>query len=266
MKILLISDIHANIWALKAILEHEKCYDMLCCAGDYTDYGTSPAEVIDMMSEICGSKKYEYNTQASMQKKAILVYGNHDKHVINTWRPDGYDNVPNGQYKWVHYNCERLEERHIEWLKSLPRTINFYADGYNYCIQHQFDDGYGVPESRYEFNQFWEMQTGNRYKEKVPRRLIFGHSHRQMMCNLGDGMEWLNPGSISYRRPDDPDKSAHYIVIQDGIVNLRHVMYDRTKLYKTAKSFIDNPRMMRTEIQDFMFFFGDAKTSRDPLM
>jgi hypothetical protein len=37
------------------------------------------------------------------------------------------------------------------------------------------------------------------------------------------------------------------------------------ELREKAKEFISTDKMMRTEIQDFMFFFGDAKTSREPL-
>lgn len=67
-------------------------------------------------------------------------------------------------------------------------------------------------------------------------------------------MEWINPGSISYRRPDDPDKTAHYAVILDGNIQLKSIAYDRTLQLAEAKRLLKNDRMMRTELQDFMFF------------
>ena len=39
MKILVLSDAHANIWALQAIMKKEKSYDILAFAGDMVDYG-----------------------------------------------------------------------------------------------------------------------------------------------------------------------------------------------------------------------------------
>ena len=45
MKVLVVSDVHANIAALNTILEKEADYDILCCAGDYTDYGIYPAKM-----------------------------------------------------------------------------------------------------------------------------------------------------------------------------------------------------------------------------
>ena len=95
--------------------------------------------------------------------------------------------------------------------------------------------------------------------------MIFGHSHRQCEHILQGDRLWLNPGSISYRRPDDPDKSAQYMLIEDGEISFRSCPYDRSVQKAVADSYRADGGMMRTEIQDFMFFFGDAKTSRDPL-
>lgn len=130
-------------------------------------------------------------------------------------------------------------------------------------IAHQYDSGYGTIESRYAFDKYWAEHYGT--DNTGNRRLIFGHTHRQCIHILGDGMEWLNPGSASYRRPDDPDKTAHYATITDGEIRLKQIPYDRKPQFEKAKEFISTDKMMRTEIQDFMFFFGDAKTSREPL-
>lgn len=35
------------------------------------------------------------------------------------------------KYKWVHYNCEQLNDQGIRWLKQLPETAYFEADGWN---------------------------------------------------------------------------------------------------------------------------------------
>lgn len=51
MKLLVVSDIHSNIWALETILSAEKAYDQLCCAGDLVDYGIAPKEVISTLRQ-----------------------------------------------------------------------------------------------------------------------------------------------------------------------------------------------------------------------
>ena len=63
--------------------------------------------------------------------------------------------------------------------------------------------------------------------------MVFGHTHRQCVHILGDGMEWLNPGSVSYHRLDDPDKDARYMVITDGSIKMRSLpswLRDRSNL------------------------------------
>ena len=103
MKVLVISDIHANIRALDTILREEADYDLLCCAGDFTDYGISPREVLERFRQL---------------ENTVLVYGNHDRHVINIYESGEWTNVADGKYKWVHYNCERLSEKDI-WVRRI---------------------------------------------------------------------------------------------------------------------------------------------------
>lgn len=250
MKLLVISDLHSNIWALEAVLSREQDYDLLCCAGDLVDYGTAPCEVVDRMQDI---------------GKKILVRGNHDVHTVNIYKENKFQTVSPEEYKWVHHNCRRLGAERISYLNSLPEHETFEADGCVYLIRHQYDAGYGTIESRSQFDRYWAAYADQRYADAKNRRMIFGHSHRQCIHVLDEGMLWLNPGSISYRRPDDPDKTAHYAVIENGEISLKRVSYDRSCLFREARELAEKHGMMETELQDFFFFFGDAVTSRDPL-
>lgn len=250
MKLLVISDIHSNIWALNEIMKAEPHYDLLCCAGDLVDYGTAPCEVIRWM-QTCD--------------RLQLVQGNHDLHTVNTWKEQKFNHISSKEYKWVHHNCRRLDKDGIRYLEQLPVHLTFEADGYVYLLQHQYDEKYGVIESRRQFEEYWNTFADKAYRDAKNRRMIFGHSHRQCIHVLDEGMEWLNPGSVSYRRPDDPDKTAHYAVIEDGVIRLCHIPYDRSPLLKEAQRLASQNGMMDTELQDFFFFFGDAETSRDPL-
>lgn len=250
MKILVISDIHSNIWALEQILETEKDLDLICCAGDLTDYGTAPAAVIERMRGL---------------SRAIIVQGNHDAHVGRIYREGVYDQMPPAEFKWVHHNCQQISAEQAGYLEQLPVCQVFEADGYSYLVRHQYDHAYGTIESVSQFEQFWQKQVPPLYQQVAKRRMIFGHTHRQCIHTLADDMTWLNPGSVSYRRPDDQDKTAHYAVIEDGEISLRRIGYNRLELLNEARMFNRNQAMMETELQDFYFFFGDAKTSRDPL-
>lgn len=242
MKILLISDVHANIHALRAIERYETWDEVWCC-GDLVDFGPFPMEVIHWMQA----------------HSARCVLGNHDAHVLSLTRADCRAAYETRTWQWAHQNLELLDSDALAYLRSLPKTLLLTADGISYQMQHQYDGGYGVVESLDQFDRFW--QGGN----APQRRLLFGHTHRRCMHLLDEQTLWLNPGSVSYRRPDDPDKRAHYMMIEDGRVRFGAVAYDRTPLLDAALACLRDGHMLPTNLQDAFFFFGSAATTRDPL-
>ena len=79
-----------------------------------------------------------------------------------------------------------------------------------------------------------------------------GHTHRQSIRYLSDMCSWLNPGSVSYRRRDDPDQAAHYATIIDGKISLKRAEYDISPLYR----FVQNISLKESEMEVANFFFG----------
>ena len=250
MKILVISDVHANIWAVQSILDQEKTYDLLLFAGDIVDYGIAPTESIEWLRSV---------------PNLCAVAGNHDALAIQTYETQDYQNIPPSLFKWIHYDLQKMSADHIVYLKSLPQYNLVQADDWTYLITHSFNGTYYVPESRYQFTEFWQKHTPKKFWDVPNKRIVFGHTHRQCVHSLGNGMEWLNPGSASYRRPDDPDKTAHYAIIENGNITLKQTNYNRAPQEKEALRLWYEHGMMETEVQDFLFFFGNAPTSRSPL-
>lgn len=250
MKIMILSDIHANISALRAIERDAGPVDAIYCAGDYVDYGTDPHEAIAWVRD----------------HGVHCVMGNHDRHLLNILASGEAQRLRGTpRYKWVHDNCERVTAQDAAFLRALPAHLSFTADGIAYVMQHQVRDGsYEMPESVGQFDAlFNEWYDGE--APQGARRMIFGHTHRRCVHQLADDRLWLNPGSASYRRPDDSDKRAHYMMIADGDVSLRAVPYDRSAMLARTMEYARAGTMLPTDLQDGLFFFGDARTSRDPL-
>jgi len=66
MRLLLLSDIHANVTALDAALDAAKGrWDRVFCLGDIVDYGPDPNEVTERVKELA----------------PVIIRGNHDKAV-----------------------------------------------------------------------------------------------------------------------------------------------------------------------------------------
>jgi len=251
MKLIIFSDVHANIWALDRMLQEEKEYDRICFAGDLVDYGTEPSETIDKVRQL---------------KNSYIVYGNHDQHLLRVHETENIAALQPECYKWVHYDIEKMKPSDFSYLQALKEHQSFECDGWHYLVQHQYTDGYAVIESREAFNNYWETSSAPQARHCISkRRMIFGHTHRQCIHVLDDGMEWLNPGSLSYRRPDDHDKTAQYMVVTDGKIEMKQILYNRKMQYEEAERMYVSHGMKLTEIQDFCFFFGNASTSRDPV-
>lgn len=251
MRILLISDIHSNLQALEAVLRDAGTVDAVWCAGDLVDYGTDPHGVVTWFRT--------HDVQC--------VSGNHDRHLLSIL-DSGETETLRGtdKWKWVHDNCERVTPEDVAYLRTRPLHLRLQADGIDYLLQHQMGEGaytYSMPESIGDFEQFWQEHAG--ISTLPERRLIFGHTHRRCVHRLDDRMLWLNPGSVSYRRPDDQDKRAHYMIIDQGEILFRAVPYDRQPSYERVLAYARSGQMLLTDLQDTMFFFGNAKTTRDPI-
>jgi len=205
MKILLLSDVHANRVALDAIWRREHDADRVICAGDVVDYGPEPAACIDWMIE----------------HAVTCVKGNHDARVLAV--ADGKGQADAGS--WARDNADALDETRLRWLRALPEAACFEHHGQTYGVTHLYK-GYEIIRSLHQYAEF----ARSRFNRMLPW-IVMGHTHRREIHRLDTAAGWINPGSISYRRPDDPDQTAHYAVLIDGLRELRRCAYDLAPLW-----------------------------------
>lgn len=224
MKTLILSDIHSNITALEAIWAKEKDCDQVICAGDLVDWGFHPREVIAWIQD----------------NKVLTVKGNHDGWVVKNfyYLANGLE-IKNDERGWEHHNAQLLTQADADFLDSLPEAIELDIHGVKYGMRHLIHE-YDELVSLHAFAQF-----RNEHFSQNVSRLIVGHTHRQAIRYLSNDQCWLNPGSISYRRRDDPDKMAHYITIVDEKIFLHRLDYDRSPLHQALKGLCLNEKNMR---------------------
>jgi putative phosphoesterase len=235
MKALILSDLHSNLYALEAIWKKENDSDLILVAGDLVDYGIYPHETISWLRE----------------HQAQCVQGNHDAWVALHYRQGKFlDRFPVEDREWVHYSASHIDENDAAYLESLPLSLTFELDGIVYGMQHIYRD-YKEIVSLHAYHQFRTGAFDPSLSSRITR-LILGHTHRQSVRYLSDEYLWLNPGSMSYRRQDDPDQSAHYITITDGIISLRRLEYDVAPLYHALQKI----QLKEAEMQVAEFFFG----------
>ena len=91
MRILVVSDIHSNLDAFKAVLTDAGEYDTVICAGDITGYGAYPSECVDQ------ARVSEFYT----------VRGNHD---------DAIGGTASLEDDWFHGEARRVIDIHRSFL------------------------------------------------------------------------------------------------------------------------------------------------------
>ena len=218
MKILVISDVHANIYALNAVLEKEADADKIICAGDLVNYGYFPHEVIETFKKL----------------KIPTVCGNHDLEIVrNATLKSGKKAIG-----FTKFTVEKLGKKDIDYLASLPRTLDFEADGITYCVRHayntierknQFLLSVINRDSLRAFDERWKRYSA--FPDAAKKCFILGHSHYASVFHLAQDRFVCNPGTLYYSKgPDQRDyQSSTYMIIEDGVPYFGHCDYDNTE-------------------------------------
>jgi len=101
MRALILSDIHANLEALNAVLDAAGEYDVLWNLGDVVGYGASPNEVIEVIRPIA----------------QLNVRGNHDRVCCGLASMLGFNPVARAAATWTR---DEMSEANREWLAQVP--------------------------------------------------------------------------------------------------------------------------------------------------
>jgi len=101
MRLLLLSDIHANLEALEACLDVVPGYDEVVNLGDVVGYNASPNQVCERVRAMGGA----------------VVRGNHDRACSGLSNLSEFNLVAAMSARWTQ---DELEDEHIDWLRNLP--------------------------------------------------------------------------------------------------------------------------------------------------
>jgi predicted phosphodiesterase len=101
VRILLLSDIHANLEALDACLAAAPSFDVIVNLGDIVGYGASPNEV----------------TNRSRELGKVFVRGNHDKAATGVMNLEDFNPMAATAALWTR---NALTPENLEWLRALP--------------------------------------------------------------------------------------------------------------------------------------------------
>ena len=214
MRIAVLSDIHANLPALEAVLAALGPVDAVWHLGDVVGYGPQPDEVVARLEEL----------------GAVGVRGNHDAAALDPEMAEWFN--PDARLA-IEWTGGRIGAATRAWLGALPDR----RESQGLTLVH------GSPR-----DPIWEyVMTGSEARANLPAfgtlHLFHGHTHIPIafrddggrMETLGprDGATLIlderrvlaNPGSVGQPRDGDPRASAMVLDTDTSTLTWRRVAY-----------------------------------------
>jgi len=219
VRIAVVSDIHANLVALEAVLKHAGDVDGVWCMGDSVGYGPQPGECVARLRDA----------------GALWVAGNHERAATGAIGVEEFNSSAAAAALWTRGQLSHDDKTHLD---ALPETV----------VEGDFTLVHGTlrwPIWEYLVDE--ESALGHLALQQTPFGFV-GHTHvpaivTEMsdspqgcdMRRLRDGETVtldsqarlvLNPGGVG--QPRDGDKRASYAVLDTsaGTFTLHRVEYE----------------------------------------
>ena len=203
MKYAVISDLHANLSALRRVLADASAMgaERVACLGDVVGYGPLPAETVALVR----------------RSASVVVAGNHDDAVSGRIDSSDFTDLAGDS---VERHRAQLSKEDVSWLRSLPYAARL--DG-ALAVHGDFAD----PES---FNYVDSEDAAAENFARTDAQIVFvGHTHTPCIYVTGgsgriyrldpqdfvaeDGKRYIvNPGSVGYPRATDGTCFSTYVI------------------------------------------------------
>lgn len=231
-KIAIISDVHGNITALKAVIAdiEKRNVNKIFCLGDSVLKSCNSDKVIDLLREKC----------------EVILKGNCDEAIT---RPD----IPKGRF-WTR---DLIGEERASFIYNLPISYDFYMSGYLIRLFHSspfgldyiFNPMFSNKNTIYSATEIYDAMElfenteflGKSKSDPVPDIIGYGHIHTPNLLRIRN-KTIFNPGSvgmpIEMLNDDYNDKTnkfstlASYIILEGiyGSKNLSSIDINLVRL------------------------------------
>ena len=230
-KVAILSDIHSNIYALKAVVKdaRSKGVETFINLGDILYGPIAPKET------------YEYLKEQNF----ITISGNQDRQIYEAKKED-IDSSPT-----MKFILNELGNEPLEWMKTLPFDLEVNSDIYA-C--------HGTPSNDLEYllEDISSSSPKVRSDKEIIRLLgnvtspiiLCGHTHIPRCVELSTGQIIINPGSVGLQAYADDEPTLHsmqnytskasYVTLQKNSdeewdISFHRVSYDVKNAIQKAK-------------------------------
>jgi len=213
VRFLILSDIHGNYEALRAVLGHvrRKRWDRVLFLGDAVGYGAAPNQVLHWLR--------------SLGSSVTIVRGNHDRVCAGLDSAEYFNQYAREATSWTN---QHLEARNLEYLRSFPPGPLKISESVGMChgsvidedayIFSAFDAQAALTASPYEVVFFGHTHVPSafilRQQDEPPTLEVRLLSGRRVVLDVDANCRYLiNPGSVG--QPRDRDARAAYAIYDD---------------------------------------------------
>lgn len=190
MKIAIISDIHANLPALNAVLADISSFnpDKIYCLGDLTDAAPWHNEVIELIRE----------------REIPTIMGNHDERIAfdHPVHPLSKHSLKEqvARLDAINYTKQHITPSNKAFLATLPATLTIEIEGIRILLVH------GSPDSNeeYLYEDAEESRLFDMFEKEQVEVIIAGHTHLSFIryLNLPEHTIQGLTGSIDQYLPE----------------------------------------------------------------
>jgi predicted phosphodiesterase len=223
VRYLILSDIHANLQALEAVLGDaaRRGYDETLVLGDLVGYGADPELVMAGIDALV---------------PAVTVRGNHDKVCAGLAPASDFNDIARDSILWTR---EALSPERLSALRELPQGPTLVTPDVEICHGSPFDE---------DFYLFDPRDAALAFSAMSGQICLFGHTHQPAIFLArgsyssfvepetdGAGWTWeipaersvlVNVGSVGQPRDGDPRAAYGVLDTSTRVVESRRVEYD----------------------------------------
>lgn len=217
MRYAVIADIHANLLALRVVLEDIKAQQCsrIVCLGDLVGYNSYPKECLDIIREL----------------DIPCVKGNHDEYCSSDVPLEGFNPRATEAVQWTR---EQLSEGDRKWLGELPYV--------------KLISGFTIVHATLNEPHRWSyvfdtMAAAAHFEHQTTSVCFFGHTHVPLAFVRDSAVRggtytkfrieagkkhFVNVGSVGQPRDNNP--KAAYVVydLDEGSIELRRLDYPKS--------------------------------------
>jgi diadenosine tetraphosphatase ApaH/serine/threonine PP2A family protein phosphatase len=216
VRYLILSDVHANLVALEAVLADAPEFDEIWCLGDLVGYGPDPNECVERIQDF----------------PHISLAGNHDWAALGRLDIDTFNTDARIANTWAR---SELRPAVREYLSGLPTHME--KDGFYLAHASPREPVWEyILDANVAYANFSHFDTPFCLVGHTHIPVIFGLDEERERCDtlippfanslqLGEQRMIINPGSVGQPRDGDPRAAYAILNLDNKVWEFRRVAY-----------------------------------------